>query len=267
MIPTVRVAHPRDPSSYMTINAIDYREMVHGPLWPVQAEGFTGLPAPKPQSMDPAVRDFATAFMVDIMDMRQAEKGQPSFSSLSPAEQLSMLRADHAEMKEARDRYHRHTQVSEAQAAAFSENMAYEDRLAAQRAVVVPEGVVVGETPGWPMDNASGLPLALTDAERAKLAAAGPLPAPGDATGAATSQDAFERTTVGQADAASQTPATPAWAAQPVPATPPNPPVEDLAVSKGPGNKWYVMRGNSPVTEGFATKAEAETAKANVPAA
>lgn len=35
--------------------------------------------------------------------------------------------------------------------------------------IFVPEGVVLGETPGWPVDADSGLPLELTDAARAKL--------------------------------------------------------------------------------------------------
>lgn len=37
-------------------------------------------------------------------------------------------------------------------------------------AVTVPDGVVPGETPGWPADAVSGAPLDLTDEERARLA-------------------------------------------------------------------------------------------------
>lgn len=36
--------------------------------------------------------------------------------------------------------------------------------------VVVPEGVIPGETPGWPVDAETGEPLALTDEERQQLA-------------------------------------------------------------------------------------------------
>jgi hypothetical protein len=39
-------------------------------------------------------------------------------------------------------------------------------------AVAVPDGVVPGETPGWPADAVSGAPLDLTDEERARLASA-----------------------------------------------------------------------------------------------
>lgn len=37
-------------------------------------------------------------------------------------------------------------------------------------AVAVPDGVVPGETPGWPADAVTGEALALTDEERARLA-------------------------------------------------------------------------------------------------
>lgn len=273
MIPTVRVPNPRDPSQYMRINAQDYRPMVHGELWPEQDEGFAGLPAIKPQAMDPAVRDLAASLMVDSMDLMQSHKGQPSFSSLSPQEQLTILREAQRDMKESREKYHRANQVSDADLKRRRDEelkdeaarIASEDRakvIEAQRAQVIPPGVVPGQTPGWPLDLDSGLPLVLTDAERAKLSAdAAAVPT----DGAETSQEAFERS-AGQGNPA-EAPATPSWAAQPAAPTPAEATGNTLSVSKGPGNKWYVMRGNSPVTEGFATKAEAETAKANVPAA
>jgi hypothetical protein len=44
---------------------------------------------------------------------------------------------------------------------------------------------------------------------------------------------------------------------------PPPPPEEDpepLRVGKGPGGRWYVMRGDDRVSKGFATEAEAQAA-------
>ena len=228
MIATVRVANPADPTRYMTINARDYRVAVHGELWPKQAEGFTGiLPTPEPTQMDPAVRDFAASLMFDILDMEQRAHGSgPAFSSLSPGQQLTFLRDKRTEFEDAKRSYLRSRQVSEKQAAEDAAEAAARDAAhAAQQSQQAAQQAPATQ----PVE-----PPAPPAAPQAPAAAA---PA---------------------AQPAGNAPAGAPWAKAPAP------PASPLTVEKGPGSKWYVMKDKAPVTPGFATKAEAEKAMAEV---
>ena len=225
MVKTLRVANPADPTQFMTINATDYREAVHGALWHTQAPDFEGVPAPLPQRMDPAVRDLAAGMMFDGLDMEALTKREPPFSSLSPVQQLTYLRDKQQEFNEAKTRFLRDMQQRDR-----------EDREAGMLA----------------QGHSSAPDLSEVSAQRT-AAEQGAAPA------AATQPPAAPAAPAAPTEKPAETPAAPPagapWAkAATAPAKP------TLTVEKGPGSKWFVMDGKEPKSAGFPTKAEAEKA-------
>lgn len=227
MLKTLRVANPADPTRFMTINAADYREAVHGALWPDQLPDFEGVPAPAAQRMDPAVRDLAAGMMFDGLDMEALVNQQPPFSSLSPVQQLTHLRDKRQEFNEARTRFLRDRQVSDKERGELRPGFTTE-QLASQGGEHTPP-----PAPAAPAPPAPAAPAAPTEkpAETPPAPPAPPAGAPWAAKAAAT-------------------PAKPA-----------------LTVEKGPGSKWFVMDGKEPKSAGFSTKAEAEKALEGMKAA
>lgn len=272
-VPTVRVANPKTASGYMLINASDYRESVHGPLWHTQEPGFDGRlppPAPVQATSDEELRKAAN-LMFELMEAEREEKGLPRYASLTAHQRLTWLDKKREEFLEARSRYMRRMDSPE---------------------VVVPEGVIPGETPGWPVDLATGKPLWMPQEERERLMAMArhdleaeqeaerqrlareQAPPGGEGGETATSQPTpppSQEPAQAPQEAAQPAPASgeqPAWLRPAQPAaqdTPPPPPVAEKSVEKGPGSKWYVMQAGKPVTEGFKTKAEAESQVAAAP--
>jgi hypothetical protein len=278
MIATVRVANPNHPGHYMTINASDYRERVHGPLWEEQAEDFAGTPPAPVHSYGQQERDFAGALMLEIFDFQMMREGR-NFGAMSSAERLTFMRDQRQEFMDHRDGYLRERQVSDS-----------------QRRQWAGEGIIPGQTPGHPVDAVSGEPMALSDEQRSTLAnimlpdpgtdgatngtsdvrqepgrpelvqldesLPDPLPPLGDADPAHDQGAAPAAPVAGITDGVPAAPAPgagaettkPAWAAAPAPAT------DALKVEKGPGGKWYVKRAKEVLSEGFGTKAEAEAA-------
>ncbi len=263
MIPTVRVANAASPTGFATINAADYREMVHGPLWHTQAPDYVGLPVPAPANYSAGERDFAGALMLDFLAF-DAERGPgPAFSTLSPAQRMVVLRDKRTEFDTYRAQWH--------QDRSRETRDLFDSTGKVSGSVPVP-----GETPGFPIDSVTGKPLDLDNETRERLGAI-PLKAEGepvpDATGDVVEPAAEPGVTLSdllgsQPEAPPPAPAapeptappagTPSWAA-----TPPAPPAGQPTVEKGPGSKWYVMRDGTALSEGFKTKAEAEGALPN----
>jgi len=260
---TVRVAHPMAPDTFQIINAKDYREGVHGPLWHEQAPDFSPEDVvQKPEHAarrDPAVRDLAAAVMSDVMDTEARRKGHPLFSTLSPQEQLTALRDVHNELKSSEANYaaHRERQVAAHQAEqdAARATQAEATRIEAERqaredAAREPKGGGQVLTEAIAAHNAeAAAPDAQTAQQRqVETAPAGTPPAaPAPAPAA---------------------PATaPAWAAPTAPAAAEAPDAAALRVEQGPGKKWFVMRGKDVVGAGHAKKADAEAEMAKLEAA
>lgn len=239
---TVRVANPADPANFMTINTRDYRELVHGPLWSEQAEGFEGLPAPEPQRTDPAVRDLAATVMYDMVDIKHAQEGKPLFGTLSPGQQLTTLRDLHQEVKQAQREMRRRYQISDREQAERAAQQADADRDtddSGQGGDTLSGGQ---NTTNSGQDTAAGGDGGGDTVAGAQGGAQVPEPAPG-------------ATTAAQAG-------TNPWAG--TPAAPPAQQQVPLTVEKGPGSKWFVMRGKDPVSDGYATKTEAEKRRSEI---
>jgi hypothetical protein len=274
MLRTVRVADPARPGEYKLINAQDYRLLVHGDLWHEQEPGFENLPPPAPAANYNDVETKEAARLAfDVLEFQHDREGKQSFAAMTHAERMTVLRDTRQDVQRSRAEYlnqragraadtgPREARVGPPQGVTQDEMDA---RLAAQRAVVIPEGVVPGVTLGWPLDLASGLPLALTDEERAKQTAI----ELGKDDGTRVEGVSDSPPVPGaQQGAGGESPAPPAVnAAQPwlqpppaqPPAAPPAPPVAETTVEKGPGGKWYQMQDGKPVSEGFKTKADAE---------
>jgi hypothetical protein len=273
---TVRVANPANPGTYMIVNARDYRELVHGPLWHEQEPGFTGIiPLSAPNAVYGAEETrLAAALAFDLMEATREFEGEPAFASLSPHQRQSELRLKREQLQAERAKRLARTQEEAADRWRATEEAHLSRTLL--RPEEVPEGVIPGETPGWPKDLATGRALRLGDDERAALASAPPMqtgddgtktlgqtdPAPDSPEANRADSDApanNETPTVDHAgrpdDATQSLDDRPAWMSAGGEQVPP---VSDT-VEKGPGGKWFVMRDGKPVSEGKRTKAEAES--------
>jgi hypothetical protein len=250
---TVRVANSRSPTGYMIINAHEYRELVHGPLWHEQEPGFDGiLPTAEPaRAYSPEEQRRAAGLMFDAIEMQREREEKPAFATLTPQQRLDLLEEMRRDLHETRARHLQSTRMAPPP----------------EPEVVVPEGVVPGETPGWPVDAETGKPLRLSDEERQRIADEH---AALEAERAEVSRQAPPNNGEGETGTSQPTPApateatqageTPAWlrAGAQVAQQAPTPPVAARSVEKGPGGKWYVMEAGKPVSEGYKTKGEAE---------
>jgi hypothetical protein len=148
----------------------------------VMIPGYTGAAAPLPPNEAaelPAIGDVRQQHQETPAErearLREAESYLTSQGlavpqrAISPAEEAAALRARLAELEQS--------------GAAFGDGATPTGTVK----VVVPDGVVPGETPGWPVDAVSGEPLSLTPAERETLAKA--------ALGSETIPDGFEAET------------------------------------------------------------------------
>lgn len=236
MIATVRVTNPSDPTKYMTINASDYRELVHGALWTEQAEDFAGLPPTPIVLYGQPERDFAGALMLEVMEMEHRAKGK-DFSTLSSAQRMTALRDARLDFERSRTAYERNQQVSQ--------------RDMFEQTTTVP----VATATDWQA------PIESTEAERSEAelvdpatGAEPPPPLPPLGEPVAPTQGTPETPPSNpNPPAAPATGTQPAWAAKPAA------PANELKVEKGPGGKFYVRKGTEVLSEGFATKALAQT--------
>lgn len=105
-VPTVRVANPTDPKSFITINAEDYRPAAHGELWAEQQAGFAGLPPPPVVSYTAEERVFAAQLMLEAASFKMETKGK-EFARLSPAERMVVLRDMRNELEADRASFHK----------------------------------------------------------------------------------------------------------------------------------------------------------------
>lgn len=262
MIPTVRVANPADPRSFMTINAVEYRPAAHGPLWHEQAPGFQGLPTVVPVLLSQAERDFAGTLFLEMVELRYSAEGKGSFATLSPAERMVALRDLRTDFERDRRKWEANTAIRTGDLFSYS------------------RAAIPGETPSYPADAITGKALVLDEATRQQLSEIKISPAGDEPPTAGLAnprgeliepdpvvppglpplgEDTAEPAPVApQAEPAAALPpqpqeaqpSTPSWAKVPAAPAP--------SVQKGPGGKYYVMRGTEVLSEGFPTKAKAE---------
>lgn len=96
-VPTVRIVHPSDLSSFVTINQADLTP-AHD-LWPDQAEGYEPLHTPA-AFLDRALRDAAASLCLRMLAFKRRAAGEP-FAELAPAEQMAIVREMDGELDRA----------------------------------------------------------------------------------------------------------------------------------------------------------------------